>query len=136
MPISSDDHKRTKSLLQSKPETIIDIGDKWNRKHIVKGSQAELNTQKRIYVPASNIERTPEDGCMKKIKIERSLKLRKEDFRQRNHNLITNNVEPEDIWLNSFGEQKEAEFYKTAMPKIDSIHDQFTQISNKYNQDD
>jgi len=32
MPISSEDHKRTKSLLQSKPETIIDLGDKWDRK--------------------------------------------------------------------------------------------------------
>lgn len=103
MPISSDDHKRTKSLLQSKPETVIDIGDKWNKKQQVKGSQAELDTHKRIYVPASNIERAPEDGCMKKIKIERSLKLRREDFRNRNHNIITNNVEPEDIWLNSFG---------------------------------
>ena len=136
MPISSDDHKRTKSLLQSKPETVIDIGDKWNKKQHVKGSQAELDTHKRIYVPASNIERAPEDGCMKKIKIERSLKLRREDFRNRNHNIITNNVEPEDIWLNSFGQQKEADFYKTAMPKIEQTHDQYTQISNKFNQSD
>lgn len=44
MPISSDDHKRTKSLLQQKEETVIDIADKWNNKHIVPGSIAELNT--------------------------------------------------------------------------------------------
>ena len=82
MPISSETNKRTKSLLQNKPETIIDIGDKWNHKHIVQGSSAELDTQKRIYKHASNIDREPEDGChMKKIKIERSLKLRKEDIR-------------------------------------------------------
>ena len=60
---------------------------------------------------------------MKKIKIERSLKLRKEDLRRRNYNILTNNIEPEDIWLNSFGKQKEADFYKTAMPKIESFHD-------------
>lgn len=44
MPISSDDHKRTKSLLQQKEETVIDIADKWNNKHIVPGSIAELDT--------------------------------------------------------------------------------------------
>jgi len=73
---------------------------------------------------------------MKKIKIERSLKLRKEDLRRRNYNILTNNVEPEDIWLNSFGKQKEADFYKTAMPKIESFHDPISQISNKFNQGD
>jgi hypothetical protein len=54
-------------------------------------------------VPASNIERQPDDGCMKKIKIERSLKLRKEDFRNRTFNVITNNIEPEKNWIDSFG---------------------------------
>jgi hypothetical protein len=44
MPVSSDDHKRTKSLLQQKDETVIDIADKWNNKHIVPGSIAELDT--------------------------------------------------------------------------------------------
>ena len=48
---------------------------------MVAGSQAELNTMRRIYEPASNIERQPEDGCMKKILMERSLKLRREDLR-------------------------------------------------------
>jgi len=86
---------------------VIDIGDKWKNKHIVKGSIAELDTHKRIIVPASNIERTPEDGCMKKIKIERSLKLRKEDFRNKSTNLITNNKEPENVWIDSFGDQKD-----------------------------
>ena len=52
----------------------------------------------RIYVPASNIERNPEDGCMKKIKIERSLKLRKEDMRVKNYNILTNNQLEEGNW--------------------------------------
>jgi hypothetical protein len=79
---------------------VIDIGDKWNSKHTVQGSSAELNTKKRIYEPASNIDRQPEDGChMKKIKIERSLKLRKEDTRSNTHNIITNNQEAVDPWM-------------------------------------
>lgn len=96
--------KRTKSLLQTKPETVVDISDKWRKKAVVQGSQAELDTHKRILVPASNIERIPEDGCMKKIKIERSLKLRKEDFRNKTTNVLTNNNEPEKVWIDSFGD--------------------------------
>jgi hypothetical protein len=44
---------------------------------------------------------------MKKIKIERSLKLRQEDLRSRHFNVITNNQEPEKNWIDSFGGQKE-----------------------------
>jgi len=44
---------------------------------------------------------------MKKIKLERSLKLRKEDLRNRTNNILSNMQEPEDNWLNSFGSQKE-----------------------------
>ena len=91
MPVSSDTFKRTKSLLQTKPETVIDIGDKWKHRRDVEGSIAHLDTRRRIFEHASNIERIEEDGCMKKIKIERSLKLRKEDFRDKNHNIVTNN---------------------------------------------
>ena len=107
VPISSPDFKRNTSLLNTKPETIIDIGDKWKKKHVVDDSSSNLNTYERIYVPASNIERKADDGCMKKIKIERSLKLRQEDLRARNFNVITNNQEPENTWIDSFGVQKE-----------------------------
>ena len=65
---------------------------------MVAGSQAELNTMRRIYEPASNIERQPEDGCMKKILIERSMKLRQEDLRTKNTNVVTNNLEEEKTW--------------------------------------
>ena len=112
MPVSSDTFKRTRSLLQTKPETVVDISDKWKTKCTVKGSQAELDTHKRLYVPASNIERQPEDGCMKKIKIERSLKLRKEDLRDKTTNVLTNNQEPENAWIDSFSDQKNT-FMKT-----------------------
>ena len=106
MPVTSDTWKRSTSLLPvGKPETVIDLGDKWKHRHIVPGSIAELDTRRRIYEPASNIDRTAEDGCMKKIKMERSMKLRKEDFRAKSTNVVTNNVEPEGVWHNSFGEQ-------------------------------
>lgn len=58
-------------------------------------------------MPASNIERQPDEGCMKKIKIERSLKLNREDCRDKNFNVLSNTAKNEENWLNSFGDQKE-----------------------------
>jgi len=52
---------------------------------------------------------------MKKIKIERSLKLRKEDFRNKSTNVVTNNIEPENVWVDSFGGQKDT-YMKTWQP--------------------
>lgn len=49
---------------------------------------------------------------MKKIRLERSMKLRQEDLRNRNTNLITNNEEDKNVWLNSFGEQKDKYYDK------------------------
>lgn len=101
--ISSPDQKRMTSLLNPKPETVNDIHETWKFKHNVPNSQSQLDTYKRAYVPASNVERKPEDGCMKKIRMERSLKLRKEDLRSKTTNIVTNNNEPEELWKNSFG---------------------------------
>ena len=81
---------------------MIDVADKWKRLHHVQGASSSLDTNKRINLPASNVDRNPEEGCMKKIKIERSLKLRKEDFRNRTFNVLTNNQEPEEKWIDSF----------------------------------
>ena len=135
MPVSSDTQKRTRSLLQTKPETVVDIADKWKNKALVKGSQAELDTHKRIYIPASNIERVPEDGCMKKIKIERSLKLRKEDFRNKSTNVLTNNIEPENVWVDSFGGQKDT-YMKTWQPQIEHYHDEKKNLATSVTKED
>ena len=135
MPVSTEAYKRTKSLLQTKPEVVVDIADKWRKKASVRGSLAELDTHKRIYVLASNIERTPEDGCMKKIKIERSLKLRKEDFRKKTTNVITNNEEPEMLWIDSFGPQKETHM-KAFQPQVDTCHEEKSQIATSMTRED
>lgn len=79
------------------------------------------STFKRIFVAASNIERNAEDGCMKKIKIERSLKLRQEDTRGRSTDLITNTNSEENSWLNSFGGQKD-KYYDQFKPYVEKIH--------------
>jgi len=107
MPISSSTFKRTTSLLNPRPETIVDISDKWKRLHHVSGASSSLDTNERIYVPASNVDRNPEEGCMKKIKIERSLKLRQEDLRNKTFNIVTNNKDHESVWVDSFQGQKE-----------------------------
>ena len=56
LSISSDHFKRTTSLFGSKPEPIVDIHEKWRTKHIVHGSQSQLDTHRRLYIPASNVE--------------------------------------------------------------------------------
>ena len=95
--------KRSTSLHNKTPEVIVDIADKWKRKAMPSKTNDENSTFKRIFVAASNIERNAEDGCMKKIKIERSLKLRQEDTRGRSTDLISNTISQENSWLNSFG---------------------------------
>jgi hypothetical protein len=72
---------------------------------------------------------------MKKIKLERSLKLRKEDLRNRTFNVVTNTEEPESNWLNSYGNQKEA-YYTSVAPKIQTLHEEKVQISNQVNDSD
>jgi len=63
---------------------VIQISDKWKSKGPVKESRfKEFSTFQRIFEPANNVDRKPEDGCMNKIKIERSIKLRTEDRKGR-----------------------------------------------------
>ena len=72
---------------------------------------------------------------MKKIKIERSLKLRKEDLRSKKTNVITNNQEIEENWLGSFGDQKEI-YYDKVMPIIENIHKEKAHIANAVTEQD
>ena len=72
---------------------------------------------------------------MKKIKIERSLKLRQEDLRSRHFNVITNNQEPEKNWIDSFGGQKE-QLYDKVAPKVSTIHAEQKIIAKSITEDD
>ena len=72
---------------------------------------------------------------MKKIKIERSLKLRKEDLRGKTTNVITNNQEIEANWLGSFGDQKEI-FYDKVTPIIKNIHEEKAHIAKAMTDED
>jgi len=60
-------------------------------------------THKRIFVPASNVERKKEEGCMAKIKIERTAKLAKEDQRGRSFNILTGASIDNKVWLGAMG---------------------------------
>lgn len=132
--MSSDSHKRTKSLLQQKPEVIIDVGDKWKHKknnfdQTASEKLYHLDTKERFCQPASNVKREPEDGCMKKIKIERSLKLHREDMRGRETNLLSNGAQDSGAWINSFGNQKELYLDKVT-PGIELTHAEKRQIAS------
>ena len=72
---------------------------------------------------------------MKKILIERSLKLRREDLRSKTFNITSNAQEDENNWLNSFGGQKE-QFYSKVQPKIEIIHSEGANITSSINDDD
>ena len=136
MPVGSETYKRTKSLLQTKPEVVLDIGDKWKHKSPVKDNMLKtLNSYQRIYEAASNIDRQPEDGCMKKIRIERSLKLRKEDFRNRTFNPITNNAEDDASWLQSYGGQKE-QYLPLVSATIQNFHNEKAHIASAVTAED
>jgi hypothetical protein len=46
-------------------------------------------TNQRIFVASSNVDRKKEEGCMNKIKIERAVKLDKEDHREVKYNILS-----------------------------------------------
>ena len=72
---------------------------------------------------------------MKKILIERSLKLRREDLRSKTFNITSNAQEDENNWLDSFGGQKE-QFYSKVQPKIQIIHAENANITASINDED
>lgn len=63
-------------------------------------------TYEKLFESVSNINREPEDGCMKKVRLERSLKLRKEDKRSIGNDIISNVQMNEQKWIDSYGHQK------------------------------
>lgn len=106
MSIGSNFMKRTASL-HSKGQTdrVVEIADTWKSKNTVKDSRIKgFNSFQRLFEPADNVERKQEDGCMKKIKIERSLKLRKEDGRDHCHfDIVSGKTTSDQTWIKAFG---------------------------------
>lgn len=84
--------KRSSSLHKAgAPDKVIELSDGW--KSLGKVPEARKDTHQRIFVPASNVDRQKEEGCMNKIKIERSMKLRAEEQRGRKFNPLTGAVD-------------------------------------------
>ena len=136
MPISSPSYKRTKSLLTNKVEKEVDVDNQWKKKGTVKDNKlCSLNTSERIFKPASNVDRNQEDGCMKKLKLERSLKLRKEDTRGRTHNILGNHIWKDNEWIDSFGDQKK-KILPTMEPTVEITHDENKQIASAFSKKD
>lgn len=104
LDISCDSIKRSSSLHKhGQVDQVVEIVDNW--KSLGKVPEARKNTQQRIFEPASNVNRVKEEGCMNKIKIERSMKLRDEEMRGRKFNPITGTTDKEE-WTRSYGDQK------------------------------
>jgi len=100
--IGSDTIKRNTSLHKNySPDKTVDITDSWKTKSLVPGSKKD--THERIFVPASNVNRVKEDGCMNKIKIERSSKLVEEDTKGRKFNIINGVPKKDSDWMRGYG---------------------------------
>jgi hypothetical protein len=107
---SSPTYKRNETLHhQGKCDTVVDIRKDWKTKHVV---PCEFNpprtetTKARIFEAASNVDRKKQEGCMNKIKIERTDKLVKEDTRSRGFNPLTGATLDAKVWQNAMGDQK------------------------------
>jgi hypothetical protein len=60
-------------------------------------------THSRIFVAASNVDRNKQEGCMNKIKIERTAKLVREDHRHNTFNILSGARLDNRVWANSMG---------------------------------
>jgi hypothetical protein len=60
-------------------------------------------THSRIFVAASNVDRNKQEGCMNKIKIERTAKLVQEDHRHNTFNILSGARLDNQVWANSMG---------------------------------
>lgn len=117
MDMGSPTIKRFGSLFsKGQAEKVVEVSDVWKSKGTVRNSGIkQYNTHQRLFQPADNVERKPEDGCMKKIKIERSLKLRQEDFKNRGKfDIVTGMDQGDAAWIDSFGKQAATSGVKTA----------------------
>lgn len=127
--VGSSSIKRFSSLFaKGAPDKVVEVSDLWKTKGTVKDSRIkQFNTHERLFVAANNVDRKPEDGCMKKIKIERCLKLRQEEFKNRpKYDIVTGIASPDTAWIDSFGKQALDAGVKTAKTKVageDAIKD-------------
>jgi hypothetical protein len=104
--LGSDYIKRSASLhSKGRPDKVVEVVDTWKSKGGVKDSRIKgFNSHQRLFVPADNVDRLKEDGCMNKIKIERSLKLAQEDKRDRKHyDIVSGKTNSNQEWIKAFG---------------------------------
>ena len=98
--------KRFSSIFsKGKPEKVVGVSDDWKTKGPASANAIKhFKTHTRLFVPADNVDRKSEDGCMKKIKIERCMKLRGEDFKNRGkYDIVSGRESPDTVWIDSFG---------------------------------
>lgn len=73
LDIGSTKYKRHTSLMSRDPEKVVEITENWKSKNRVDASEIkQQSSYERIFIPASNVERKKEEGCMNKLKIERT----------------------------------------------------------------
>lgn len=82
------------------PEKVIDINDRWKTKG--RQQRNDSSSFERIFVPG-NPTREKSDGDVTQINVERALKLRVEETKGKQFNII--NGLSETQWIHAFGKQ-------------------------------
>ena len=86
--------------MSKKPEVAVDLSDNWKTKG---RSPRNYNTFERIFLPGSTVSRDPEEGCMPKVKLERTIKLRDEEQKGKRFNIINGQDEGQSKWIKAYG---------------------------------
>lgn len=102
--VGSAASKRSFSIHRTQPDPVVVIRDHWRSKGRVESTARPTNTHERLFIPANNVERKKEDGCMNKLKIERSLKLRQEETKGRDFNILSGTRQEDKVWIQAFGD--------------------------------
>jgi hypothetical protein len=104
---TGDIKKFNASMHREGQEIVVDVDSQWK----YKGRSTNISTTckpvtfKKIFEPGTNFTRKNEDGCPVSVKVERTLKLREEDFRAKPYNILSNTKQQEGTWRGCFKDQ-------------------------------
>ncbi|CDW71374.1 UNKNOWN [Stylonychia lemnae] len=104
----SEEHKRSTSLFKS-PEKVVDIADTWRCKGKSPMNQGSQNTYERMFKPndfKNGDHGDPKVGGGINVRIERTIKLREEDQKGKQFNILNGLSATHDQWLGAYKGQQ------------------------------
>ena len=106
--IGSPNYKRTNaSIHHGRDELVVDVDSQWKTKGRSTNVSANPRSFTKIFEAGPSFQRKNEDGCPVSVKVERTMKLREEDFRAKPFNVLSNTRLEEATWRDCFKNQME-----------------------------